>query len=45
MGQMSDRDLRLRLTPLCLACVFQVLLQAQRELLMYNDTGISVLGE
>lgn len=25
--------------------VFQVLLQAQKELLMYSDTGISVLGE
>lgn len=25
--------------------VFQVLLQAQKELLVYSDTGISVLGE
>lgn len=25
--------------------IFQVLLQAQREFLMYSDTGISVLGE
>lgn len=26
-------------------CMFQVLLQAQQELLNYSGTGISVLGE